>query len=259
MKNKPINISVGIVTYNSSNDIEKCLSSLKKSIANSKLNVEIFVFDNKSPDAKDTHNIINNKFSDIELITSDQNLGFGFGHNQIIKTIKSDYHVILNPDIEFTENTLWKLAEYMESNPDIALITPEIHNTNGTIQNLPKAFPKFRFVMSSTIPFFKKYRIPYTMSKDTILNPIDIEICTGCFMFARTDILKQINGFDDKFFLYFEDFDLSMRIIKLGRIVYYPFTSVTHLWHRDTKKSLRLFVVQVNSMLKFYKKWPLKT
>lgn len=258
MKINPANISVGIVTYNSSEDIEKCLNSLKKSIAGSQLNIEVIVFDNKSPDAKTTENIINNKFADVKLITSGKNLGFGYGHNEIIKNIKSDYHLILNPDIEFTENTLLKLAEYMESNSDIELITPEIHNTDGTIQHLPKVFPRLRYVMSSTIPFLKKYRTDYTMSDEIIKKPTDIEICTGCFMFARTKTLKKIHGFDDNFFLYFEDFDLSMRIGKLGRIVYYPLTSVTHVWHRDTKKSLRPFVLQINSMFKFYKKWSFK-
>jgi len=256
MKNKISKISVGIVTYNSSDDIEKCISSLKKSLNGNE--VDLFIYDNNSTDFEITKQTVTNEYPSAKLIKGDKNLGFGHGHNEIIKMIGSDYHLILNPDIEFTENTVGLLTKYMESNPDIALITPEIRNVDGSVQHLPKIFPKLRYTLSSTVPFLKKYRSDYTMSKNIIKNPIDIEICTGCFMFARTKNLKKVNGFDEKFFLYFEDFDLSMRMKKTGRIVYYPLTNVTHLWHRDTKKSIKPFLMQIFSMIKFYKKWALK-
>ena len=254
MKRKISKISIGIVTHNSSDDIEKCLKSFIEFTDNNKTDIKLFIYDNNSSDFPNTKLIAKKYFKDAIIIESSKNMGFGYGHNEIIKQINSDYHLILNPDIEFTENTLTKLSEYMELNHDVVLITPEIRNTDGTVQHLPKIFPKLRYVMSSTVPFFKKYRTNYTMSQKTIKKPINIEICTGCFMFARTESLKKINGFDDSFFLYFEDFDLSMRIRKLGRIVYYPLTKVTHVWHRDTKKKIKPSLIQIHSMLRFYTK-----
>lgn len=255
MKRNSIKVSVGVVTYNSSNDIEKCLGSLIKHTNKKSIELSIYLYDNNSNDIKATQKIVADKYPFVKIITSKQNKGFGYGHNKIIDEIKSDYHLILNPDIEFTQDTIQKLIEYLESNINIALITPEIRNTDKTIQQLPKIFPKIRYVLSSTIPILAKYRTPYTMSEKTLTQPTNIQICTGCFMLARTNKLKSIGGFDENFFLYFEDFDLSMRMKKMGDIVYYPLANVTHVWHRDTKTSLKPFLLQVESMLKFYRKW----
>lgn len=254
MSDNQISVSVGIVTYNNSNDIEKCLDTLFAHSNNPRIKLEVFVYDNQSSDLKITQGILTKQFPKVNLIASHKNKGFGYGHNKIIKQANSDYHLILNPDIKFTEDTISSLVDYLEKSSDIALITPEIRNTDGTIQHLPKLFPKFRYILSSTLPFFAKYRTEYTMSKKTITQPTDIEICTGCFMFAKTQKLRDIDGFDDSFFLYFEDFDLSVRMNKIGRIVYYPLTKVTHVWHRDTKKKVKPFLIQIHSMLKFYVK-----
>lgn len=250
-------ISVGIVTYNSSADIAKCLSTLIK-YTPKKYELDIYVFDNQSPDSHKTHRIIKKDFPTITLITSNDNKGFGFGHNQIISRINSDLHLILNADIEFEEDTLSVLSNYLLKYKDAVLVTPEIRNTDNSIQHLPKKYPKFKYILSSTISTFSKYRTPYTRSNENLLNPTLIEISTGCFMLCRTAELKKTGGFDDNFFLYFEDFDLSLRLRKYGKLIYHPGTHVKHFWHRDSKKSRKLFFIQIKSMLRFYRKWAIK-
>lgn len=257
VRDKKVHISVGIVTYNSSNDIAKCLTTLGKFMPE-KYALDVYVFDNKSPDSAGTQKIIQKNFPKVNLIVSADNRGFGYGHNQIINKVTSDYHLILNADIEFEMDVMSDMVSYLEKNSDTALVTPEIRNLDGTVQHLPKEFPKIKYVLSSTIPFFAKYRGDYTRSHTIITKPAEMHISTGCFMLVRTAQLKKVGGFDDGYFLYFEDFDLSMRLRKLGKLIYYPLVYVIHFWHRDSKKSKRLFVIQIQSMLRFYKKWILE-
>lgn len=257
MKNNKCKISVGIVSYNSHADIRGCLKSLKESTDTKNINLDIFIYDNCSSDVKILKKMIKSEHPDVNLIEGKENKGFGYGHNQIISRLDSEFHLILNPDIEFSQDSINKLISYIKKDTSIGLITPEIRNQDNSIQHLPKVFPKIRFVLSSTFSILRKYRTDYTMSNPIIEKPTDIEICTGCFMLTRTKYLKKINGFDERFFLYFEDFDLSMKIREHGRIVYYPLTNVTHAWHRDTKKKIKPFLLQVISMFKFYNKWGL--
>lgn len=253
---KKTKISVGIVTYNSSADIAKCISTLTRFTPKS-YDLDIYVFDNLSPDSEVTRKIVAEEFPAVTLIPSSKNNGFGHGHNKIIDLIDSDYHLILNADIEFVEDVLSSLVGYLDDHRDVALVTPEIRNIDDTIQHLPKEFPKFRYVLSSTIPAFAKYRDDYTRAKSAIEEPEEMDISTGCFMLVRTNQLKEVGGFDDDYFLYFEDFDLSLRLRQFGKLIYYPGVCVKHLWHRDSKKSRKIFFIQIKSMLYFYSKWGL--
>lgn len=249
-----IKISVGVVTYNSSEDIAKCLSTLF-AFTPEKYELDVYVFDNRSSDSSVTQEIVRKEFPQVHLIVSDSNRGFGYGHNTIIKELDSDYHLILNADIEFETDVLTELTHYLENYSDVALVTPEIRNTDNTIQHLPKEFPKLKYVLSSTVSLFAKYRDDYTRAKKPIKEPEDMDISTGCFMLVRTNQLKEVGGFDDGYFLYFEDFDLSLRLRKLGKLVYYPLVYVKHFWHRDSKTSRKIFMIQIKSMVRFYRKW----
>lgn len=250
-------LSVGIVTYNSSDDIAKCLSTLNTFMPK-KYALDVYVFDNKSPDSLKTQEIVTKDFPEVTLIASEENRGFGYGHNKIIDLVTSDYHLILNADVEFEMDAMSDLIKCLEDNADVALVTPEIRNTDNTIQHLPKEFPKLKYVLSSTISSFAKYRVDYTRAHSVITEPAEMDISTGCFMVVRTSQLKEVGGFDDGYFLYFEDFDLSMKLRKFGKLIYYPLVYVKHFWHRDSKKSRKLFVVQVQSMMRFYWKWAFK-
>jgi GT2 family glycosyltransferase len=89
-------------------------------------------------------------------------------------------------------------------------------------------------------------------------KPTDIENATGCFMFIRTKLFKEIGGFDKRYFMYFEDSDLTCCVNKKYRTVYYPLATVYHEWGRESKKNFKLKLVQINSMLNFFAKWGLK-
>lgn len=205
-------VSVCIVDYNCKDDINKCLSSLFENTDTSKIDLQIFISDNNSTDKSNIS--LAKEFPSITLIKNQKNAGYGYGHNKVLKLLDSKYHIILNPDIIFKTDVIATLVKFMDENNNVAIVTPEIRNFDNTIQHLPKRYPNLRFVMSSTLPFLAKYRIPYTMADKPIKSPTEIQICTGSFMMVRTNIFKKIGGFDEQFFMYFEDFDLSMRAKK---------------------------------------------
>lgn len=117
-----IDISIAIVTYNNSNVIKKCLDSIFETIKN--LKFELIIVDNSSSD--DTIEIIENNFKNIKLIQNNKNIGFSAAHNIAIKSRKGKYHLVLNPDIIFTENSIKKLVNFIEENLDVWIVFPKI-------------------------------------------------------------------------------------------------------------------------------------
>lgn len=88
-----------------------------------------------------------------------------------------------------------------------------------------------------------------------LTKPIRIENATGCFMLLRTDLLKKIGGFDDRYFMYFEDADLARRVNEVSKCVYFPNAVVNHVWGRESKRNLRLMLVHIDSMFRYFRKW----
>lgn len=103
--------------------------------------------------------------------------------------------------------------------------------------------------------FCKKWRDQYTLKDKIITDPIDVEFCTGAFMITKTDALHAIGGFDETYFLHFEDADLTRELITVGRAVYNPDIKVIHKWHRENKKINKSFWVALKSMFIYMKKW----
>lgn len=247
-------VSIGVVTYNSSEDIEGLLNSLQKS---SHKNMAVYVVDNASTD--NTVEKLEKSSQTLMLIKSARNLGFGKAHNKMIGLSNSKYHIICNPDIRVGHDTIQKCVDYMNLHDDIAVLTPLVRNIDGTQQFLPKKNPAIKYMLGglfeSYIPFCKHLRDEYTLRNKKIVKPVDVEFCTGCFMVVRTEALKQVGGFDERYFLHFEDADLTRKLKKIGRAVYNPDIEITHVWHRDNKKMNKSFWIAFGSMIKYMSKW----
>ena len=144
-------VSAGIVTYNNVSEIISCLNSLIETTKG--MNVEIYVLDNHSSD--NTVSVIRKYFPRVHLIESSENLGFGRGHNEILKRISSEFHMVVNPDIQFTPEVVSKLTAFMCRYPEVGIVTPKIRNADGSEQFLPKRDPKFSYVILSKFrPFY---------------------------------------------------------------------------------------------------------
>lgn len=244
-------VSAGIVTYNNVSEIVSCLNSLIETTKG--MNIEIYVLDNHSSD--DTVSVIRKYFPRVHLIESSENLGFGRGHNEILKRISSEFHMVVNPDIQFTPEVVSKLTAFMCHYPEVGIVTPKIRNTDGSEQFLPKRDPKFSYVILSKFRPFYFFRDEYTRADEDFNKPTRILSSTGCFFMIRTDMFRKVNGFDEQFFMYFEDADLSRRVRKKSAIVFYPNAFVYHAWKRDNTRSFRGIKIFLISMLKYFWKW----
>ena len=247
-------VSISITTYNSEPYIGGLLDSLFQ--FEQDLDYHVYVIDNASIDK--TVDIVKSKACPrLTLIKSDQNIGFGGGHNRVLKYIDSKYHVCINPDVFIKNNVLARMADYMDSHEEIGILTPKILFPDGQIQILPKKDPRLIYLIARRVPlrFLKKYREEYEMRSMGDDNAFDIEFCSGAFMFMRTALFKKVEGFDKRYFLYFEDADLSRKIRKFARAQYNPQFSVYHYWERAGSKKLKFLFIQIHSMLKYMKKW----
>ena len=202
-------VTGSIVTYNNISTIAKTLETLFGETKD--IDFKLYVLDNGSSDG--TPEFIEKNYPDVTVIRSGKNVGFGAGHNIIINQVESKYHAVINPDIVLTQNAVKKMADYMDENPDIGLLSPRICFPDGRDQILGKRNPHLKYLVASRLRGDEPGKLlkEYAMLDCDLSKPTEIENATGCFMFIRTDILKSIGGFDDGFFMYFEDADLARR------------------------------------------------
>jgi len=170
------------------------------------------------------------------VIEGQGNVGYGRGHNLAIEHTSSRYHLILNPDIELDVDALTHALAFMEVHPEVGLLSPQIIEDDGSQQYLCRRYPTvFDLFVRGFLPRslrkpFERRLARYEMrdvigEKNIVWDP---PIVSGCFMLFRTEVLKKLNGFDPRYFLYFEDYDLSLRTHDVARVAYVPAVRVLH-------------------------------
>lgn len=188
------------------------------------------------------------------------NLGFGKAHNiGMQKAIDdgSSYHIVVNPDVYFQAPTLHLLQQFMDSRPDIGLVMPQIRYPDGSIQRLCKLLPSPWHVFARRfLPFWaKKLNINYQLEYADYDTSFECPSLSGCFMFLRTEVLKTVGLFDERFFMYFEDVDLVRRIGLRFQTVYWPGAMVTHHYEKGSYASRKLLLFHLVSAIKYFNKW----
>ena len=247
-------VSASIVTFESEKVIVPLLRSMQQELDLS--SIDVIIVDNASSD--NTVRLVEATAPWATLIVNDYNRGFGAGHNQIIGSLASEYHAVVNPDIEFIEDTISQLAQFLDDNPEVVMVSPRILNPDGTEQKLPKLQPEPRYLLARRFEGKSKradeLAAEYTRSDEDFVEPASIEHASGSFFMIRTEAFKALNGFDERFFLYFEDNDLSLRASELGDIMFYPSSSVIHGYAREAQSSSRAFIAQLRSMFRYFGK-----
>ena len=210
-----------------------------------------------------------NTFSDYpwdnrcDFIYNDHNPGFGRAHNQSIRTVleTSKYHLVLNPDVSFDAGTLEKLYDFMEKNPTIGLVIPEVLNTKGQRQPACKRLPApldlilRRFGFGIVANWFNDRLNYYEMNDKNYSECFEAPYLSGCFMFFRVEALKKTGLFDERFFLYMEDVDISRRMFTHYRNVYYPHAHIYHEHARESYKTNKYLFAHIISAIKYFNKW----
>lgn len=246
-------VTASIVTFNNMSTIDKTLQTLFEYTKD--IDFKLYVVDNLSTDG--TPDFIISNYPQVEVVRLTENVGFGAGHNVAFDKINSKYHFVINPDIVLIENSIKIMVDFMEKNTDIGLLSPKVCYPDGKEQILGKRVPHLKYIFASRFRGDEPGKLlkEYAMLDCDISEPVQIENATGCFMGFRTDVLKRIGGFDKRYFMYFEDADITREVNSISKAVYYPVAVVTHIWNRDSKKNIKLLLIHIHSMLKYYVKW----
>jgi GT2 family glycosyltransferase len=200
------------------------------------------------------------RFSRLEMHRPGKNLGYGRGHNIAIErsTAKHKYHLICNPDISLGEDTVAVLYDFMEAHPEVGLCMPKLVGPDGETHFCCRRSPvALDYISQLLLPgsWGQRRKNSLEMRAHDYDQTMEVPCLSGCFMFFRSDVLRRLGGFDDRFFLYFEDLDLSVRARKLGKNVYFPYTWVVHERQSAHRNSWRLKARFAASACRYFAKW----
>lgn len=233
-------ISIIIVNYNVKEYLANLLNSLER--ARGEYDIEILVVDNASSDGSLPY--LQKEFSHVQFIANQTNLGFGKANNQAIRKAKGKYTLLINPDTIVSEDTLDVMFKHMESHPQTAFAGCKLLNPDGSFapesrRQIPTPSIALWKILGLTKLFPKSKRFAgYYMNWLEEDTPSEVPVLSGSFMFCRTAVLHELNGFDEDFFMYGEDIDLCYRALEAGyKIDYVPATSIIHYKGESTKKS----------------------
>ena len=248
-------ITASIVIYNSPvNELRIVMSCVANSVVHT-----IYVIDN-SP---------NDNLKEFILSLSEKavyyhghgNIGYGAAHNIAIReAIRQGikYHVVINPDIEFKEGVIEKLAVFMDDNPDTGQIIPKIVFPNGELQYVCKLIPSpsdllFRRFVPEKMNEKRtnKFELRFTGYNKVMNAPYH----HGCFMFFRVSALKVIGIFDERFFMYPEDIDITRRMHEQYRTLFCPDVAVVHTHTAASRKNLKMFLIHCWNIIRYFNKW----
>ena len=193
-----------------------------------------------------------------QVLSGKGNVGYGKGHNLAISG-ESDYHLVLNPDVDLAEDALVNAVGFMQEHPDCGLLAPVVVNPAGEHQYLCKRYPTVLVLgLRGFAPTWLKRPFAGALGhyemRDQIGDALvwDPPIISGCFMFFRAEVLRTLGGFDPRYFLYFEDFDISLRAGSISRIAYVPKVKITHHGGHAARKGPRHLKFFGASAVKFF-------
>ena len=264
------------MTYNSQDTIRKTLQSLLDHWP-SALSCHVYVIDNGSDSLREkspANSLPKGKSSAKDLPIEDLpgfhddrftfvasehgNVGFGAAHNFVLPLLDSACHLIMNPDIVLLDdNSIPTLVSYLNGHPDVGMTVPQIVGDDGKLQYLCRRNPT---VLDLFLRFFPgklgtKRQDYHTMKDKNYTQSFEVEFASGCFMMIRTELFKKLGGFDERFFLYAEDADLTRRVNLTSKTVYVPEAIVRHGWQRASYKNPRLTCIHMKSLFAYFGKW----
>lgn len=218
---------------------------------------KLFIIDHSSDDRLRELERVSERVRYIHSI----NRGYGAGHNIAIREaieLGSIYHIVVNPDIYFKNGVLERLIEYMDKNKDVGQIMPKVYYPNGDLQCLCKLIPTpLDLIFKRFLPHFLtekrmyKFQLRFT-GYDKIMN---VPYLSGCFMFFRISVLQEIGLFDERFFMYPEDIDITRRIHEKYKTIFFPDVFIIHAHAAASKTNFKMLKVHILNMIKYFNKW----
>jgi len=251
----PDHVTASMVLYNNG---EAMVAGAVGSILESSLVDRLYVVDN-SPNKSNMSIMSNDR---VDYIHTENNSGYGPGHNIAMRLVlngESKYHIVANPDIVASGEVIESLNGFMDFNSDVGLVMPKVLYPDGSIQYLCKLLPSpYMMLIRRLLPFKKlrqKRNQVYEMRFTDYERTMDVPCLSGCFMFLRTDVLRNAGLFDERYFMYFEDVDLCRRIRNYSRLVYFSEAGIFHNYSKGSYKNGKLFMHHIASAVRYFNKW----
>ncbi len=262
-------VIVSLVTYHTRlSDMKEVLNSLKQQGEE----LRVIVIDN------DSGPVYQNALSEliaglrseglaVEWRAAPRNGGFGYGHNlAFLDAPPSDYVLLLNPDVVMHPGALTALIGFLQTRPEAGLVVPKVFYPDGRLQPLNKRRPTvldlglrlFLPPAFTRLPLIRRRLERYSMMDKGYDTPYPLPFASGCCMLFRRSLLMRLGGFDEGFFLYFEDADISERANILSQVWFCPDAHITHSWQRGSRKSLKLLWIMLQSAARYFAKWGIK-
>ncbi|MDP3900667.1 MAG: glycosyltransferase family 2 protein [bacterium] len=260
-----MDLSIIIVNWNVESLLYRCLKSIF--VFTQGIDFEVIVIDNNSTDGSvQMLNELSFEHRNLRIFFNAKNIGFAKANNQGLRAAQGKYALFMNPDMEVTENTAKKLFQYMEAHPDVGASTCQLQYSDGHRQPNVKRNPTFfsqLWLLYKLHHFWQPKFFRNYLAKDFDYSQEQaVEQIMGAFIFARRELMTQIGGWSEDYFVWWEDLDLCKRLQQINeKIVYLPISRVLHYEGKSflQQKSLKRQTNFNRSMLTYFRKyhrWP---
>jgi len=198
----------------------------------------------------------------ISLLKPDTNRGYGAGHNLAMAEVESQFHLILNPDVELAPDAIKLALDTFKTQQDIALLAPKGFSASGEPEFLAKAYPSVwvlglrslasHWVKTRSGGALARYEMRDTPSEKTLRS---ITLASGCCMWVRRAVFDEVGGFDESYFLYFEDYDLSLKLAGKGAVMEHRDIRIVHHGGEASRKGFQHIRWFVGGAARFFNQW----
>lgn len=247
-------ITASIVAYHTPEDE---LTRLLQCVIRSSIEV-LYLIDHSSDNSLSRLASLSDKI----VYIHSENLGYGHGHNIGIRKafeVDARYHVVINPDIFWTDPVIESLAAFMGNHTDCGLVMPKILYPNGEVQYLCKLLPTPMNLFGRRFLPFRGWQARmderFELHGSGYNRVMEVPSLSGCFMFLRVDVLRRAGLFDERYFMYAEDLDLCRRIGEVSRTMFDPEVAVYHAYEKGSYKNRKLLKYHIQSVVKYFNKW----
>ncbi|MGB1268513.1 MAG: glycosyltransferase family 2 protein [Flavobacteriaceae bacterium] len=242
-------LSVIIVNYNVRYFLELCLRSVQAAITS--IEAEVIVVDNNSPDG--SCEMVSALFPDVKLISNKENTGFSKANNQGVELAQGDYVCVLNPDTVLAEDTFTRLLSFVEAQQNLGIVSCKL--IDGAGRFLPESkrhVPTPSIAIKKLLGMSKSYYASEVHENAVVKVPVFV----GAFMLLSKKVYQEVEGFDERYFMYGEDIDLSYSVVNAGYDnYYYGETTIIHYKGESTLKDAVYAKRFYGAMRLFYKKY----
>jgi GT2 family glycosyltransferase len=271
----PVTLTVSIVTYQPDLVLlERCLAALAVALRavqdTGRLRVSNVVLVDNTGSRSTAEAVValgEARFKDtgvtMNYLHRHANIGYGSAHNLVMHGGNTHYHLVLNPDVELAPDALIEALTFLEANPDVGVLAPAVLAPDGEREFLCKRYPSvldlvLRGFAPATLRRLFGKRLDHYEMRDVVVDASGhvspVPMMSGCFMLVRRKALEATGGFDPRYFLYFEDFDWSVRLNRVTQSAYVPAVRVVHHGGGASRKGLRHLALFTRSAVRFFNK-----